>query len=76
MKSFPKEFEYRGYLIRRTSFNWVCKSKTGDFRPEIVETIEDGKKFIDAFIKEKEEKERDRRVVPREKHWLEDEFGL
>jgi hypothetical protein len=55
MKSFRREFEYRGYSIRKTSFNYRV---IGDKLDEIVETYQDGKDLIDRTLSESNEKQR------------------
>lgn len=53
MRSFPKEFLYRGFKIRRTSFNWRV---VGEGLNDIVETYQDGKDLIDRTIADANEK--------------------
>ena len=55
MKPFRREFEYRGYFIRKTSFNYRV---VGDKLDEIVETYQDGKDLIDRTLSESNEKTR------------------
>jgi len=55
MKSFRRDWDYRGYTIRRTSFNYHV---VGDKLDEIVETYQDGKDLIDRTLSELEERKR------------------
>ena len=45
MKRFPKEFKYREYTIRKTSFNWRVVELN-----ELVETYQDAKDLIDRTL--------------------------
>lgn len=47
MNRFPRSFEYKGYKIRRTSFNWHV---TGDGIDELVESLQDGKDVVDRHL--------------------------
>ena len=58
MRIFPKEFEYRAYKIRRTSFNYRV---VGEGIDEIVESVQDGKDLIDKYLNE-EKHERSKKV--------------
>ena len=49
MRRFPHEFEYRGYKIRKTSFNFRV---VGDGLDDLVESISDGKLLIDRKLAE------------------------
>ena len=47
MKRFPRSFDYKGYSIKKTSFNWHV---TGEGLDEIVESYQDAKDLIDKTI--------------------------
>ena len=53
MGRFPRSFEYRGYAIRRTSFNWHVVGPGVD---DIKESIQDCKDIVDQYIEDKHER--------------------
>ena len=68
--SFTKSFEYRGFQIAKTSFNWRVKEAGTEYG--IVESVSEGREMVDKIISEREERFKERRKPTKAEEALED----